>query len=78
MVVPTGQLPAAQVVPAAYSPQAPAPLQRPVVPQLAAPASVQVREGSVSPAVTGEQVPALPVTPQDMHTPVQAVAQQTP
>jgi hypothetical protein len=34
--------------------------------------------GSLPPAGTGEQVPALPVSAQDRHLPAQAVAQQTP
>jgi hypothetical protein len=34
--------------------------------------------GSEPPAATGEQVPGLLVSAQDMHLPVQAVAQQTP
>jgi hypothetical protein len=65
-------------VPAAYSWQAPAPLQKPVVPQLAACWLVHWPVGSAPPAATGEQVPGLLVSAQDMHLPLQAVAQQTP
>jgi hypothetical protein len=53
-------------------------LHSPVVPQLAAPWSVHWPVGSLAPAGTGEQVPALPTSAQDMHLPAQAVAQQTP
>jgi len=34
--------------------------------------------GSLAPAGTGAQVPALPVSPHDMHVDPQAVAQQIP
>jgi hypothetical protein len=46
---------AGQGVPAGYSWQAPLPSQRGVVPQLAAPASVQIAFGSTAPAGTGLQ-----------------------
>jgi hypothetical protein len=57
--------------------QAPAPLQKPSFPQLAAPASVHWFCGSC-PAGTLLHVPSDPVTAHDRHSPVQAVWQQTP
>ena len=54
------------------------PSQKPVLPQLLAPWSVQFPAGSVPLAATGEQVPAAPESAQDMQVPVQAVPQQTP
>ena len=54
------------------------PLQKPVVPQLAAPWSVHWPVGSAPPAATGEQVPLVPVNAHDRHLPAQVVAQQTP
>jgi hypothetical protein len=48
-----------------------------LLPQLAAPASVHCSRGSI-PAGTVEQVPAVPVSAQDLHRSVQAVWQQTP
>ena len=56
----------------------PAPSQNPVVPQLAAPCATHWLAGSVPPAETAVQVPALPVSAHDMHVAPQAVAQQTP
>jgi hypothetical protein len=55
----------------------PVPSHLPLVLQLAAPLSVQVRVGSAPPAATGLQVPS-PEIAQDMQVPVQVVAQQTP
>jgi hypothetical protein len=49
-----------------------------VLPQLAAPASLHVPLGSGPPFGTAEQVPTVPASEQDMQTPEQAVAQQTP
>jgi hypothetical protein len=68
----------AHCVPAAKSWQAPAPLQKPVVPQVEAPWFVHWPVGSEPPTGTGEQVPGLPDRAHDMHLPVQAVPQQTP
>lgn len=67
----------AQVVPAPYRRQAPAPLQRPSVPQVEAPWSVHWPSGSW-PAPTFVQVPADPLSAHDWQVPVQAVWQQTP
>jgi hypothetical protein len=53
------------------------PLQKPLVPQLAAPASVHWFSGSW-PAVTLLHVPMLPVSAHDLQLELQAVAQQTP
>jgi hypothetical protein len=54
------------------------PLQKPVVPQLAAPWAVHCPVGSVPPAGIGEQVPALAASAQDMHFDAQVVEQQAP
>jgi hypothetical protein len=53
------------------------PSQKPVVPQLAAPAFVQLFVGSAPPDGTGVQVPAVAERAHDRHVPVQAVLQQT-
>src|SRR5215831_6338717 len=71
------QLPAAHCVPLAYRRQAPLPLQKPSVPQLAAPLSVHWLSGSW-PAGTVEQVPPVPDSAHDMQVPRQVVWQQTP
>lgn len=78
VVAPGGQDGATQTVPTWYSWHVPRPSQTPVVPQLAAPASLQVPVGSAPPEVTGEQVPGDDALAQDMHAPAQAVRQQTP
>jgi hypothetical protein len=54
------------------------PSQKPVVPQVAAPASEQVRVGSTPPGRIGVQVPTLPSTAHDMQRAVQALVQHTP
>ena len=64
-------------VPVAYSWQAPLPSQKPLVPQLAAPASVHWFSGS-EPAGTTLQVPTEPVSAHDRQVPVHAVWQHTP
>jgi hypothetical protein len=76
--VPLLQLAAAQVVPAAYLWQTPAPSQVPSVPQVERACTVQVPEGSEPPAATAVHVPLRPVSEQDMQVPVQAVLQHTP
>jgi hypothetical protein len=53
-------------------------LQKPVVPQLAAPALAQRPPGSAPPVGTGLQVPALAASAHDRQVPVQALSQQTP
>jgi hypothetical protein len=78
VVVPAGHDGGAHSTPAAYSWQAPAPSQTPVVPQLAAPWSRHWPAGSRQPIGTGAQVPGLAAVAQDRHVPVQAVLQQTP
>jgi hypothetical protein len=78
VVIPVGQVAAAHWVPAAYSWQAPLPSQNPVVPQVAAAWPTHWFAGSVPPAATGVQVPALPASAQDMQLDPHAVAQQTP
>lgn len=65
-------------VPAAKSSQAPLPSQKPVVPQLAAPALRHAFVGSVPPLGTGAQVPAVAASAHDRHVPVQALRQHTP
>ena len=74
---PVGQVAARQDVPCAYFWQAP-PAQRPLVPQLAAPWSLQPPAGSGVPVGTSVQRPSEPVSAQERHDPVQAVAQQIP
>lgn len=48
------------------------------MPQVAAGWAAHLLAGSVAPAGTGVQVPALPVSAHDMHVDAQAVAQQIP
>jgi hypothetical protein len=77
-VVPAvGQLAAAHEVPWAYFWHAPA-AHRPLVPQLAAPWSLQPPAGSGIPAGTSVQMPSDPESAHERHDPVQAVAQQIP
>jgi len=71
------QLAPAHCVPAAYSRQPPAPLQKPSVPQLFAPWSLHWPSGS-EPVGTLVQVPSVPASPHDWQVPVQAVPQQNP
>jgi hypothetical protein len=65
-------------VPDAYFWQAPLPLQKPLVPQVAAPVSVHwvVGLGLLPPAID-VQVPTMPVRLHAVQMPVQAVLQQT-
>jgi hypothetical protein len=67
----------AQAVPAAYFWQAPLPLQKPLVPQVAEPASLHWASGSW-PAGTATQVPSEPATSQELQIDAQLVAQQIP
>src|SRR6185312_2898270 len=77
--IPDGQLEATHTVPAAYFAQAPEPLHTPVVPHEAAPWSLHVACGSLWPAATLVQVPAvLAEALHDLHAPLQLVLQQTP
>ena len=71
------QLAAAHCVPAAYRRHAPAPLQKPSLPQVAMPPSVHWPRGSM-PFGTFEHVPSVPATAHERHVPVQVVRQQTP
>jgi hypothetical protein len=66
---------ATHCVPATYRRQAPAPLQVPSLPQVAAPASVHWFSGS-APAATLVHVPSVPASAHDLHVAVHAVAQQ--
>jgi hypothetical protein len=75
-VVPV-QVGIAHCVPAAYSRQAPAPLQEPSVLQAVAPRSAHWFSGSV-PFCTMVQVPTVPVSAHDWQVPPHAVMQQTP
>ena len=78
-VVPdAGQVGGAHWVPAAYSWQLPAPSQKPVFPQVVAPAAVHWPFGSMPSAGTGLQVPGVPTSAHDVQLPLQAVMQQTP
>ena len=74
---PVGQVAAAQDVPWAYFWQAP-PAHLPLVPQLAAPWSLQPPAGSGVPVGTAVQRPSDPASAHERHEPVQAVAQQIP
>ena len=77
-VVPAvGQVAIAHDVPWTYLWQAPA-AHLPLVPQLAAPWSLQPRAGSGVPVGTSVQRPSDPVSAHERHEPVQAVAQQIP
>jgi hypothetical protein len=49
-----------------------------LVPQLAAPWSLQSPAGSTVPLATLVQVPSVPDSAQDWQAPVQALSQQTP
>jgi hypothetical protein len=68
----------AQVVPAGYEAHPPAPLQRPLCPQLAAVSTVQVPRGSISPAPTGWHVPARPDTLHAWQLEQASTSQQAP
>ena len=67
---------APQIVPAAIGRQAPFPSQVPLNPQGGA--GAQPPCGSIAPAATGLQAPALPVTLHDVHDAQLADEQQTP
>jgi hypothetical protein len=70
--------PARHTVPFLYFWQAPAPSQRPSVPQLLAPWSLHLPRGSTALARVGVQVPRAAALAQYWQSPVQAVLQQTP
>jgi hypothetical protein len=72
------QVAPAQLVPEAYFWQAPLPLQRPFVPQVAAPVLVHwvVGFGGLPPGIE-VQVPTMPVRLHAVQIPVQALLQQT-
>jgi hypothetical protein len=72
------QAAAAQIVPAGYFAQCPAPSQEPFVPQLALPMSGHMLAGTIVPVARGVQVPALPLTLHDAQVPQAGLAQQTP
>jgi hypothetical protein len=65
-----------QVVPAGVGRQAPVPLHTPFQPQGGA--AAQPPCGSIAPAGTGVQLPALPVTLHDVQVPQLVDEQQTP
>ena len=67
---------APQIVPAGIDRHAPVPSHRPLKPQGGA--AGQPPCGSIAPAGTGVQLPALPVTLQDRQVPQLADEQQTP
>ena len=73
------QVAGAQVVVVPYTSQAPAPLHRPSLPQVAAAAAWHWLVGlGACPAAIGLQVPSLPAIAHDRQVPVQLDAQQTP
>lgn len=74
---PAGQVAWAQVVPLAYFWHAPA-WHFPLVPQEAAPWSLQRPAGSDEPSATLVQVPRVLLSAQDWQLPVQALLQQIP
>jgi hypothetical protein len=53
-------------------------LHSPVLPQLAAPSSLQTPAGSVPPAGVGEHVPTLPGTAHETQLPLHLALQHTP
>jgi hypothetical protein len=65
VVLPAGQVAAAHDVPLAYSWQAAPAAHLPFVPQLAAPMSLHVPEGSTVPLGTLVQVPSVPASAHD-------------
>jgi hypothetical protein len=69
---------APQIVPVAYFAQPPAPSQRPFVPQLAAPWSLQTLRVSTAFPASGVQVPRAEASAQLRHAPPQASLQHTP
>jgi len=69
---------AAQVVPAGWRAQPPAPSQRPFVPQVETAVVAQTSCGSSAPADTIWQVPGSLGRLQEVQAPAQAVVQQTP
>jgi hypothetical protein len=75
--VPLVQASVPQTVPETAIRQAPAPSQKPSVPQTAVVLGAHCASGSW-PAATLVQTPVLPAIAHDMQVPVQAVAQQTP
>jgi hypothetical protein len=78
VMLPLVQRASAQVTPAAYLWQAPAPLQVPSLPQPAFPVSLQVLLGSAPPRAT---LPQMPMELGSLHcwqTPLQRALQQTP
>jgi hypothetical protein len=76
-VVPAGQVAAAQEVPLAYFWQAPA-WHLPLVPQLAAPMSLHIPDGSTFPVATLVHVPSVPASAHDWQAPLHALSQQKP
>jgi hypothetical protein len=78
VVEPVGHDGSAHCVPAACSWQPPAPLQKPVRPQLVAAWAVHWPLGSIPSAGTGVHVPSVPDSVHDMQLAPQAVVQQTP
>jgi len=77
VVVPLGQVASAQVVPLEYFWQAPA-WHLPLLPQLAAPWSLQMPAGSELPVATFVHAPRLPDRLHAWQAPLQAALQQTP
>jgi hypothetical protein len=77
--VPAGQVAPAHGVPAAKRWHAPLPSQTPLVPHDVAPMSLQIPAGSLRPAATFVQVPAVAADAlHDLQVLLHSVAQQTP
>lgn len=77
VTVPLGQVAEPHLVPLAYFWHAPA-WHLPLVPQLEAPWSLHMPDGSALPVATLVQVPRVPDSAQDWQAPLQALLQQTP
>lgn len=76
--VPAGQLAARHTVVAGQNWHAPAPLHRPLVPQLEGSLAAHPPFVSATPAGTGEHVPSEPGSAHVWHRPSHGVSQQTP
>jgi hypothetical protein len=78
VVIPVGHEGPTHCVPAAWSWQSPAPSQKPVIPQVAAPSAAHCPLGSIPPAGIGLHIPSVPTSPHEVQLAVQAVPQQMP
>jgi hypothetical protein len=78
VMLPFVQLASRHLIPLAYRRHAPAPLQVPSFPQLAAPMSLHVALGSAPPGATGLQMPIALAALHCWQTPLQRALQHTP